>query len=77
MHYQSDVCCQENGVTNHCLGGAIGPFTAGQLPAKYLFPMVMVSDGVALVFLARIITRDVTRIYRSVRDKRNEEVMGS
>ena len=56
-------------------GGAIGPFTAGQLPAKYLFPMVMVSDGVALVFLARIITRDVVRIYRNIQEKRNKKVM--
>ena len=56
-------------------GGAIGPFTAGQLPAKYLFPMVMVSDGVALVFLARIITRDVIRVTRNVQEKRNKKVM--
>ena len=40
-------------------GGAIGPFTAGQLPAKYLFPMVMISDGVALLFLARLVWQDI------------------
>ena len=57
-------------------GGAIGPFTAGQLPAKYLFPMVMVSDGVALVFLARIITRDVIRVYRNIQEKRNKKMDG-
>ena len=57
-------------------GGAIGPFTAGQLPAKYLFPMVMVSDGVALVFLARIITRDVIRVYRNIKEKRNKKMDG-
>ena len=60
-----------------CPGGAIGPFTAGQLPAQYLIPMVMVSDALALVCLARIITRDVIRIIRSVRDKRNKEMAGS
>ena len=38
--------------------------------------MVMVSDGVALVFLARLVTRDVVRIYRNVQEKRDKKVMG-
>ena len=38
--------------------------------------MVMVSDGVALLFLARIITRDVIRIYRNILERRNKEVTG-
>ena len=44
------------------LGGALGPFTAGQLPAEFLFPMVMISDVIALIFLARLIKQDVQKI---------------
>jgi hypothetical protein len=44
------------------LGGALGPFTAGQLPAKFLFPMVMISDAIALIFLARLIKQDLQKI---------------
>ena len=59
-----------------CLGGAIGPFAAGHLPAKYLLPMVMVGDAVALVFLARLVTRDVVRIWRNLQEKRDKKVTG-
>ena len=44
-------------------------------PSPLVSCLVMVSDGVALVFLARIITRDVVRIYRNVQEKRNKKVM--
>ena len=45
------------------IGGALGPFTAGYLPARYLFTMVMVSDAIALLFLSRLIKQDIQKIF--------------